>query len=53
MTSVAGPMYGSWTMTYDDESRLTSVTAPLDSESFVYNALGQRRQLTVGGVATK
>jgi RHS repeat-associated protein len=50
---VTGTEFGNWTMSYDDESRLTSVTSPAGSESFVYNALGQRMQLTVGGVITK
>jgi uncharacterized protein RhaS with RHS repeats len=53
MTSVTGSEFGAWTMTYDDESRLKTVTSPAGSESFVYNALGQRMQLTVGGAVTK
>ncbi|MFB3883455.1 MAG: RHS repeat domain-containing protein [Armatimonadota bacterium] len=53
MTSVTGSEFGVWTMTYDDESRLTSVTSPAGSESFIYNALGQRMKLTVGTAVTR
>jgi RHS repeat-associated protein len=53
MTSVTGSEFGAWTMAYDDAGRLTSVASPAGTESFVYNALGQRMQLTAGGAVTK
>jgi RHS repeat-associated protein len=49
MTSVTDTEFGSWTMAYDDESRLTSVTSPAGTDSFVYNALGQRMRAVLGG----
>jgi RHS repeat-associated protein len=54
MTSVTGTEFGgNWTMTYDDESRLKTVASPLGSETFTYNALGQRMKLSVNYVVTR
>jgi RHS repeat-associated protein len=53
MTSVTGTEFGAWTTAYDDESRLTSVTSPAGSETFTYNALGQRMKLSVNYVVTR
>jgi len=41
-TSVAGSLLGSWTMSYDDENRLRSVSYPGGTDSLTYNALGDR-----------
>jgi len=51
MTSVSGTMFGSWTLSYDDESRLTSVTYPGGTDSFSCNALGQKMRAVLGGTA--
>ena len=53
MTSVTGTEFGSKTLVYDDESRLTRVTYPTGTESFVYNALGQRMKLSENYVVTR
>ena len=55
MSSVTGSEFGgNWTMTYDDESRLKTVTPPVgSSENFTYNALGQRMKLSVNYVVTR
>jgi len=53
MTSVSGSLFGSWSLAYDDESRLTSVTYPSGGGSvtdlYYYNALGQRMRARLGG----
>jgi YD repeat-containing protein len=52
MTSVSGPL-GSWMLTYDDAGRLSQVIYPTGTDTFVYNALGERMRLTVNGVVTR
>ena len=48
ITSVSGDLFGAWTLGYDDESRLTSVTYPdgegTQTDGYEYNALGQRKR---------
>ena len=50
LTSATGNLLGAWSgLTYDDENRLTSVASYPPSggtESFVYNAFGQRMEAT-------
>ena len=52
MTSVSGPL-GSWSLVYDDESRPTSITYPTGSDSFLWNALGQRMRATLTGTVKR
>ena len=52
MTSVSGPL-GSWSLVYDDESRPTSITYPTGSDSFLWNALGQRMRATLNGTVKR
>ena len=53
LTSGTGNLLGAWSgLTYDDENRLTSIASYPPSggtESFVYNAFGQRMQATRTG----
>ena len=51
-TSVSGPL-GSWSLTYDDASRLSSVTYPEGTDSFTYNALGQRMRASLDGTVLR
>jgi len=52
MTSVSGPL-GSWSLVYDDESRPTAITYPTGSDSFLWNALGQRMRATLNGAVKR
>jgi YD repeat-containing protein len=52
MTSVSGPL-GSWSLVYDDESRPTAITYPTGSDSFLWNALGQRMRATLNGTVKR
>ena len=49
MTSVTGTEFGAWTLEYDDESRPVTITYPTGTDSFVWNALGQRMRVTLNG----
>jgi RHS repeat-associated protein len=52
MTSVSGPL-GSWSLVYDDENRPTSITYPTGTDSFLWNALGQRMRATLNGTVKR
>lgn len=41
-TSIVVPSSGTWTLAYDEESRLTQVTKPGGNNAFKYNGDGQR-----------
>ncbi len=51
MLSVTGNLFGARTMVYDDESRLTSVTFPGGTDTFTYNAFGQKMGANLEGLA--
>ena len=51
MTSVSGDMYGAWTLVFDDENRLTSLTSPSTTSTFTWNATGRRAGATLEGTA--
>ena len=42
MTSVAGSLYGSWTLVHDEENRLTSIAYGGVTDLYYYNWQGQR-----------
>ena len=49
-TSVTGTMFGSISLVYDDANRLTSITYPPNgTDSFTWNALGQRMRASTNG----
>ncbi|MFB3883182.1 MAG: RHS repeat domain-containing protein [Armatimonadota bacterium] len=50
MTSTAGPMYGSKTLTYDDESRLSSIAYGAVTDTYTYNWQGLRTRAYLNGV---
>ena len=49
MTSVTGSEFGAWTIQYDDENRPVTITSPSATDTFVWNALGQRMRVTLNG----
>jgi RHS repeat-associated protein len=53
MTGMSGTMYGSWSLSYDDESRLTSVTYPSGgtsvTDNYYYDAMGHRYRSQLNG----
>ncbi len=42
--------YGSWTLVYDDESRLKQSTSPSGTDYYYWNLLGQRYQDNLSGI---
>ena len=49
MTSVTGTEFGSKTLTYDDESRLSSIAYGAVTDSYTYNWQGLRTRATLNG----
>jgi hypothetical protein len=57
MLSVSGNLYGAWSFSYDDESRLASLTFPWGAgsltETSTYNYLGQRMRTDYWGTGRR
>jgi RHS repeat-associated protein len=49
ITSITGPLYGTKTMVYNDENRLTSVTYSGMTDTYEYNWQGLRTSASLGG----
>ena len=53
MTGVSGATFGSKTLVYDDENQLASITYGGVTDTFLYNALGQRYKAVYNGSPTR
>jgi len=53
MTSVSGTLFGSKSMVYNDQDRLTSITCGGTTDLYYYNWQGQRYRARLGGVYSR
>ena len=53
MTSVSGTLFGDWALVYDDEDRPTSITHPNGTDTYLWNALGQRMEASLHNYGTR
>ena len=49
ITGVTGSLFGSWAMTYNDSDELVNAVRPGGTDTYLYNALGQRLRSSIAG----
>ncbi len=51
MTSVSGSLFGAWSLTFDDANQPTLIQYPGGTDTFTWNALGQRWRVNINNQA--